>query len=98
MIERDKRRRLTGFDKESLIKKQSGRCFYCNAVLHYRPLYPDDYNRDPHWACVDHVIPWINGGATNTSNCVVACRSCNARKHTKNFESFRVAIDTDVAF
>ena len=76
-----RRRRLRKSEKDALFKAQNGLCYYCGEAMHKRPEHPDDFNRDPKWCCVDHKVPFALGGETNMENCVVACRSCNSRKH-----------------
>lgn len=81
----DTKRRLSDSDKKRLIDKQNGQCFYCGVKLNHIWNSPDDFNRDPNWACVDHKIAHINGGRTDMDNCVVACRACNSKKGAKNY-------------
>lgn len=50
-----------------------GKCFYCGAVVNLE---------------YDHFIPLTSGGLTTKANGVVACRSCNARKHNKTPQEF----------
>lgn len=53
------------------IARQKGRCFYCSASL------DDGYQ-------VDHVVPLALGGSNGPENLVVACPSCNQKKHAKH--------------
>ena len=48
-------------------------CFYCKQAL---PLTPD------------HVVPLSRGGSNRIDNIIPACRSCNAKKHTKTFDEY----------
>lgn len=49
------------------------KCAYCSAPL------------TRHTVEIDHVIPVADGGSGWASNLVPACRSCNAKKHTKRW-------------
>lgn len=76
-----KKRRLSKSERLLLINKQAGLCFYCTDNLKWiENGDPDDLNKDPKWATIDHKIPWVLGGKTDLENCVVACRSCNISK------------------
>jgi len=61
--------------KAKILIEQMGRCAYCNASLHERPIQ---------W---DHFIPWIylesSGGKENW---VASCPGCNGRKHARIFQ------------
>lgn len=37
---------------------------------------------------VDHVVPEIKGGTLAPDNLVTACRTCNSRKYTTEYETF----------
>lgn len=52
------------------LELQGGLCFYCGEPL----------GEDRH---VDHFIPLARGGSNGPENIVLACASCNMRKHTK---------------
>lgn len=56
-------------------KKSDGRCWYCG-----------DMDADS----LEHQIPAARGGASDISNCVLACRVCNSRKRTRSVDEFRV--------
>lgn len=61
--------RITKKEKLSIINNQSGKCFFCQKDMKSTLLGdPDDFNKDPDWACIDY------------SRMVVACRSCNHPK------------------
>ncbi len=53
--------------------KQDGKCFYCQVELQHSR---NSWN-------ADHVIPLSRGGSNGIENLVIACPSCNRRKHAK---------------
>lgn len=53
-----------------LYKRSKGKCYYCGV----------DVGQNYH---IDHVIPLTRGGTNDLSNLVIACPSCNLRKHDK---------------
>jgi DNA-binding XRE family transcriptional regulator len=57
--------------------RSGGLCHYCGKELH--PVA--DFT-------VDHVLARISGGTDDPDNLVAACRSCNARKATKDVALF----------
>lgn len=60
---------------EAAFAKSDGRCFYCGA----------EGKRT-----IEHKIPKFRGGRNNAENCVVACSTCNGRKHTRTPEEFKI--------
>jgi 5-methylcytosine-specific restriction endonuclease McrA len=60
----------TPADISGQYEAQKGRCYYCNINV------GDKYH-------VDHVIPLSRGGSNGPENLVIACPSCNMRKHDK---------------
>lgn len=56
-------------DVKDLIKKQGRNCKYCGVFLKK--------------FSIDHFIPLSRGGTNWPENLVLACCSCNSRKHTK---------------
>lgn len=56
-----------------IIKSQSGKCYYCDNKVGHGGVP---------WH-VDHFIPLSRGGTNYPENLVVACASCNLRKHNK---------------
>jgi len=42
------------------------------------------------WPVADHVYPWILGGATNPSNLVASCASCNYGKANYTIEQLGI--------
>lgn len=53
--------------------RQHNCCYYCQAKL----------GKDKGACHVDHVTPLSRGGTNNISNIVLACPSCNLKKHNK---------------
>lgn len=74
------RRRLRQSERNLLLSRQGGKCYYCGTALKHMGNSPDDRNSDPRWACIDHKVAVINGGKTDLNNCVMACRNCNVNK------------------
>lgn len=63
-----------------------GRCAYCGTALPLRAWPFGSSSSDVPFALdfhVDHVEPRSQGGASNPSNYVPACRACNLAKHDK---------------
>lgn len=58
----------TAADVQAQYERQKGRCFYCSAKL-------GTYH-------IDHVTPLSKGGSNGSENLVIACPTCNMRKHT----------------
>jgi 5-methylcytosine-specific restriction endonuclease McrA len=63
--------------KQKVLRAQATHCFYCAKELTAR-------NRT-----IDHVIPLSRGGRHDTSNVVVACRSCNISKQDAMLSEWR---------
>jgi len=61
----------TLLDIPAQIKRQRGKCHYCNEV------FPDGKYH------IDHVIPLSRGGSDLNENKVLACPQCNMGKHNK---------------
>ena len=60
--------------RRSIKAAWGNRCAYCDAT----PI--DDKS-----LTIDHVKPKANGGEDLTSNCIPACRSCNAAKGSQDW-------------
>jgi len=58
---------------QELYKNQAGKCFYCKEVLG---------TGRASWHA-DHYIPLSKGGSNDISNIVIACSTCNRKKHNK---------------
>ena len=57
--------------KETLMRWQQNRCFYCNALLTKYHL--------------DHIIPLVNKGFHTPGNLVLTCVRCNSQKRSRLF-------------
>jgi 5-methylcytosine-specific restriction endonuclease McrA len=72
----------------SLIRQQSGCCYYCRV-----PITTDSFPRGKQRsATIDHYIALANGGKNDRSNLVAACYDCNRDKADRDPEEFRAAI------
>lgn len=60
------------FTRRNLLRRDEYTCQYCGDRVGGDSL------------SVDHVVPRSAGGAATWTNCVVACRSCNARKGSRS--------------
>ena len=65
-------------NKEQILISFNNKCCYCGIALTKETV------------CLDHLIPTNKKamGLTAWGNLVPSCRSCNARKHSKNWEDF----------
>lgn len=68
--------RITIEDITKLYNEQNGKCFYCGIMNKLTQ---------------DHKIPLSRGGSNQLDNIVLACQSCNSKKHTKTTEEFLVS-------
>lgn len=66
--------------RKEIYDLHNGRCFHCNRFLN---TGGDDFNRDPAWFVVDHLVPISLGGDNSNHNLVACCRSCNSKKKNK---------------
>src|SRR5579872_5401787 len=64
----------TAQDVLNQLKRQKSRCYYCHKKVN--PHDRGSYH-------VDHVIPLARGGRNDPSNLVIACPTCNLRKHDR---------------
>lgn len=67
-------------------------CHYCGTPL---ASSASGYNADG--ACVDHIIPQVEGGSDELSNLVLSCRHCNSHKGAKSYHEFRLERETNAA-
>lgn len=63
-------------DIEAQFKRQKGKCYYCGCRMTKKPYLPNS-------ATVDHVVPLTRGGRNSPDNLVIACQTCNLKKHNK---------------
>lgn len=63
--------------------KTQGRCWYCGQGTAETTLSLKEQ------FCIDHFIPWSEGGTHALNNLVPSCRSCNAGKRNRSLEEYR---------
>lgn len=68
---------LTKRERDEVEARSNGRCVYCGDVC-----------RDGK-KTVDHITPTSKGGASDISNCVLACHRCNSMKCAGSVEALR---------
>lgn len=66
--------RIEAISRRKVYERDNGKCYMCGIHLPFNKFE------------LEHVIPLIRGGCHTYDNVKVACRSCNARKHTKLLE------------
>jgi 5-methylcytosine-specific restriction endonuclease McrA len=69
--------------RDEIKQKYNGRCAYCGAVLGDR-------------FCIDHIVPFRDGGIDEIENLNPACYRCNNRKNVLTVEQFRSEISKQV--
>ncbi len=62
-------RQISDSNKEYILKRDNYRCRYCGKSSKTFEF--------------DHVYPYSKGGETSLANTVLACKSCNRKKHNK---------------
>ena len=86
MTERDTNVLAKAKLRATIWSKTDGICWYCgektNPWLNF---------------CIDHIIPVSMGGMDNLKNLVPCCRSCNAKKGTRDIEYLRQRL-TEISF
>ena len=65
-----RRTRPPSISKAGVLARDHHRCAYCDAGA----------------STVDHVVPRARGGRTVWSNCVAACKRCNAKKGSRTLD------------
>lgn len=66
-----------------ILRKQGGKCFYCEEVLTLKSVL------HPKCMTVDHIIPKARGGANSFNNYVVACQECNRLRSDTDILDFK---------
>ena len=87
LLMKKSRKSLTSLSARAYLL-QSGRCFYCGALMWRKDSdqFASQYNLSPtqtmHLKCTgEHLIAHCEGGSASRSNIVAACRYCNSRRH-----------------
>lgn len=71
----------TNFDNRTQIwHRSSGHCWYCGKYFDY---FDKTYT-------IDHITAISKGGLDTLDNLVIACKTCNCKKHDKSIEEFRI--------
>ncbi len=68
---------------DHLVKRQRGRCKYCDCILNFNDP------RSPYYPTVDHVIPRARNGMHTDDNIVAACKRCNNSKSNQLLEEWK---------
>jgi 5-methylcytosine-specific restriction endonuclease McrA len=64
---------------DAVVERDGPLCVYCRVETILQPAPSQRYRE----RTLDHIVPKSRGGADTLENCVLACRSCNARKGTR---------------
>jgi 5-methylcytosine-specific restriction endonuclease McrA len=80
-IEHHRREPVGARMRASVWRRGGGKCSYCAQAI----------GATDEWH-VDHVVPVKKGGTSRGDNLVLACKSCNRSKGTKDAETFRASI------
>ena len=62
--------------RAKILRRERGRCFYCNQVLVEGRIW------------FDHIVPLARGGNPEEKNVVACCMRCNQSKSTRSGEEF----------
>lgn len=84
---RRKRKPLTPKQKETILKRQNNRCFYCGKEFGdviYNSKRGKVYYLRP---CFDHIDPYVHNYNNYKDNFVAVCQICNGIKSDKVFDS-----------
>ncbi len=71
-----------GISKNRLRKIFGDNCYYCGIEMNFAPATERKYISNH--ATIEHIIPLSNGGTHTWENVVLACRSCNLSKGSKD--------------
>lgn len=63
-------------DIQAQLKRQKGKCHYCDCKMTAKPHLPNSQT-------VEHVVPVTRDGRNAPDNIVIACRTCNFSKGAK---------------
>lgn len=75
-----------GNKRKRILGKANGKCWYCGCDLASVV------------ACIDHIVPALDGGSDEDSNLVPCCRYCNSAKGTRTIEDLRRYLALPVKF
>lgn len=75
--------KITAAQVRQLLEDQAGKCHYCQCDMGNK-------------FSLDHVVPFCKGGNNYITNIVVACRRCNFRKHSTDYETFKGGTDAEI--
>jgi len=64
-----------------LLDRDGRNCYYCGMTMELAGNSPSRVH-------LEHKTPLSRGGKHSEENCVLACRTCNLRKHDKTAEEF----------
>ena len=70
------------FSRQGLFRRDEYSCQYCGV------------QPGPSQLTIDHVVPRSRGGPTSWTNCVVACRRCNAAKGDREIHAAGLRLRT----
>jgi 5-methylcytosine-specific restriction endonuclease McrA len=69
---------------QRIIDRDGINCHYCGMELSF-----DMSDSIMQYRTVDHIQPLAMGGSNHIDNLVLACKSCNSKKHTKHYQEIR---------
>jgi 5-methylcytosine-specific restriction endonuclease McrA len=75
---------------QELIDRDGTKCHYCGCelVFKYSGYVENGYS-------IDHVKAKAMGGSEDLDNLLLACRSCNSRKGSRDYAIYMMKRDTD---